>query len=95
VFGGYDGSARLGDLLEFQFGPGKLCVWVAVLGVYGRLGKKNTNIDPGVLNTRVHIPFILTGLIACQLPESTLVDDLRSFVNQARSRRTRENNRLL
>lgn len=22
VFGGYDGSARLGDLLEFKFGPG-------------------------------------------------------------------------
>jgi Kelch motif len=42
VFGGYDGTSRLNDLLEFKFGVDLMC---------------------------------------CEIPQSTLVPDLRSFVN--------------
>lgn len=43
TFGGYDGSSRLNDFLEFKFGP---------------------------------------GITACEIPESTLLSDLKGFVNQ-------------
>jgi hypothetical protein len=79
-FGGYDGTSRLNDFIEFRFGPGRpnpspsphhiprrLICW---LSLHVRL-----------LTPLPWLVYVAAGVAACEIPQSTLLADLKGFVN--------------